>query len=521
MAQQRKLSSSSTGAAPTAPTAPPSARSTVVRIRALLPSLAPAAPACRPSTSWPIRPAVAGLTITELSEACGVSETSTVRFCRAIGFRGYSGLRLRSPPRPAGPREAGSAARSSAATSPRPTTSARSSRRSPTPMPGGRGDRRAARRRDARPGRSTRWCAARRVDVYGVGASAFVALRLPAEAAPHRTRRVRLVRHARRADQRGPARPGRRGGRHLAHRRHPRHHRRARRGAAGTVPPPSRSPTSRVRRSPGPPTTCSPRPPARRRSAPGAMASRLAQLTVVDCVFVGVAQRTYPDTRSALETHHERPCAAAGSRPGRPRHDAHNRPVRTGCSRRPRSATRDTLDIDLRSTRRHAPADQRRGRQVPAAVRAVLPALAEAVDLAADGAARRAPHPLLRRRHVRADRRAGRGRAGPDLRPRPGARRRAPRRRRARRWSARSRTSRTTRRAGRPTAADVRAGDVAIGLTASGRTPYVVGALRGRPRARSPHRADLGAIPAPASAPRSTCTWPWPPARRSSPDPPG
>ncbi|GAA2378971.1 MurR/RpiR family transcriptional regulator [Dactylosporangium salmoneum] len=33
----------------------------------------------------------------------------------------------------------------------------------------------------------------------------------------------------------------------------------------------------------------------------GAMASRLAQLTVVDCVFVGVAQRTYERTKSALE----------------------------------------------------------------------------------------------------------------------------------------------------------------------------------------------------------------------------
>jgi DNA-binding MurR/RpiR family transcriptional regulator len=32
----------------------------------------------------------------------------------------------------------------------------------------------------------------------------------------------------------------------------------------------------------------------------GATASRLAQLTVIDCVFVGVAQRTYPQTRAAL-----------------------------------------------------------------------------------------------------------------------------------------------------------------------------------------------------------------------------
>jgi DNA-binding MurR/RpiR family transcriptional regulator len=33
----------------------------------------------------------------------------------------------------------------------------------------------------------------------------------------------------------------------------------------------------------------------------GATASRLAQLTVVDCVFVGVAQRTYAPTKENLE----------------------------------------------------------------------------------------------------------------------------------------------------------------------------------------------------------------------------
>ena len=33
----------------------------------------------------------------------------------------------------------------------------------------------------------------------------------------------------------------------------------------------------------------------------GATASRLAQLTVVDCLFVGVAQRTYAETLGALE----------------------------------------------------------------------------------------------------------------------------------------------------------------------------------------------------------------------------
>jgi DNA-binding MurR/RpiR family transcriptional regulator len=37
----------------------------------------------------------------------------------------------------------------------------------------------------------------------------------------------------------------------------------------------------------------------------GAMASRLAQLTVVDCMFVGVAQRTYAETMTALEATYE------------------------------------------------------------------------------------------------------------------------------------------------------------------------------------------------------------------------
>lgn len=37
----------------------------------------------------------------------------------------------------------------------------------------------------------------------------------------------------------------------------------------------------------------------------GATASRLAQLTVVDCLFVGLAQIRYTDSMSALETTYE------------------------------------------------------------------------------------------------------------------------------------------------------------------------------------------------------------------------
>jgi DNA-binding MurR/RpiR family transcriptional regulator len=38
--------------------------------------------------------AVANSTITELAQACGTSETTVIRFCRAIGFSGYPELRL-------------------------------------------------------------------------------------------------------------------------------------------------------------------------------------------------------------------------------------------------------------------------------------------------------------------------------------------------------------------------------------------------------------------------------------------
>src|SRR5206468_1482606 len=37
----------------------------------------------------------------------------------------------------------------------------------------------------------------------------------------------------------------------------------------------------------------------------GAMSSRIAQLMVVDCLFVGVAQRSYAQTREALERTYE------------------------------------------------------------------------------------------------------------------------------------------------------------------------------------------------------------------------
>jgi DNA-binding MurR/RpiR family transcriptional regulator len=66
---------------------------TTVHIRALLPSLAPAER--RVAQRVLDDPAaVAASTISALADACGTSETTVIRFCRAVGFTGYPSLRL-------------------------------------------------------------------------------------------------------------------------------------------------------------------------------------------------------------------------------------------------------------------------------------------------------------------------------------------------------------------------------------------------------------------------------------------
>ncbi|MQA05662.1 MAG: SIS domain-containing protein [Streptosporangiales bacterium] len=72
---------------------PPQPGGVQVRIRSLLPSLRPAEQ--RVAEHILNDPSGApNLTITELAQACGTSETTVIRFCRAIGFDGYPGLRL-------------------------------------------------------------------------------------------------------------------------------------------------------------------------------------------------------------------------------------------------------------------------------------------------------------------------------------------------------------------------------------------------------------------------------------------
>jgi len=77
------------GAGPTAP----SNRTLLTHIRSLLPSLAPAER--RVAEAAVADPAgVATKTISQLAELCETSETTVVRFCRAIGIRGYPELRI-------------------------------------------------------------------------------------------------------------------------------------------------------------------------------------------------------------------------------------------------------------------------------------------------------------------------------------------------------------------------------------------------------------------------------------------
>src|SRR6476646_1689469 len=80
-------------AAPTSTTKDATPLSTVVRVRSLLPSLPPAERRVAQRVVEDPE-GVANSTITELAHTCGTSETTVIRFCRAIGFTGYPELRL-------------------------------------------------------------------------------------------------------------------------------------------------------------------------------------------------------------------------------------------------------------------------------------------------------------------------------------------------------------------------------------------------------------------------------------------
>ncbi|MBA3310903.1 MAG: MurR/RpiR family transcriptional regulator [Nocardioidaceae bacterium] len=279
------------------------AASTTVRLRALLPSLAPAEQrVARRVLEAP--GAVAAATISRLAADCDTSETTVVRFCRAVGFTGYPALRLTLATELGRAERAGGLARSV----------------SSDIGPGDDLDQVVEKIAfaDARAVEETAQqldidalhqvvdalVAARRIDIYGVGANAFVGLDFQQKL--HRIGRVAFawgdphvaltsaallgpddvavgISHSGATQDTIDA---------LAQ---------ARRNKVTTVAVTNfpRSPLASI--ADHVLTTA-----ARETTfRSGATASRLAQLTVIDCVFVGVAQRTYATTQHALEVTHD------------------------------------------------------------------------------------------------------------------------------------------------------------------------------------------------------------------------
>jgi DNA-binding MurR/RpiR family transcriptional regulator len=282
------------------PEVDPVAEGVVIRIRALAPSLSPA------------EQRVAGLvledparassrTITELARAAGTSETTVIRFCKVLGLPGYPELRLRL---------AAESARESAREGDRGRAVGSDIGPDDTMQQivekVAFADARAVEETasqldvDVLDTVSGALAKAGRVEIYGVGASAFVARDFQMK-----LHRVGLVAYswsdlhlaltsAALLDERDVAigishtgttmdtieafaEAGRRGARTVALTNFPKSP--MTRIADLTLTTAARETTFRS----------------------GAMASRLAQLTVVDCVFVGVAQKTYAQTKAAVE----------------------------------------------------------------------------------------------------------------------------------------------------------------------------------------------------------------------------
>lgn len=273
-----------------------------VRIRAALPGLQ--ASARRVAEHVLADPAAAAtLTITQLARACDTSEATVVRFCRAVGLPGYPQLRL------ALASDGGRGART------------RDGRLVGSDI--GPGDDLAEvvekiAFADARAVEETAaqldvavlervvraLLRARRVDVYGVGASAFVAADFQQKL--HRIGRVAFAWPDVHIALTSAALLGPRdvaiGISHTGVTRDTIDALAEARSHGATTVALTNFPDSPITRVADHVLTTAARETTFRS---GAMASRLAQLTVVDCLFVGVAQRTYADTLTALEATRE------------------------------------------------------------------------------------------------------------------------------------------------------------------------------------------------------------------------
>ncbi|GAA3135177.1 MurR/RpiR family transcriptional regulator [Planomonospora alba] len=277
----------------------PSPASLVATVRAVLPSLTPAAQAIArlilddPGT-------VARSTITELSAASGTSEATIVRTARTLGFAGYSQLRLalaaavasqapeRLVPGDLGPDDPLTDVIAKVTRAESEALADTAAQLSPAVL-------------DAV---VTAVAGARRVDVYGVGASGLVAADMA-----QKLMRIGLSAHAftdahLALTGAALARPG-----DVAF------------GISCTGETPDVLSPLLVARKGGAATvaiTNNPRSSlagladhvlvsAGRETAfrPGALASRISQLLLVDCVFVGVAQRTFTTSDAALRATRE------------------------------------------------------------------------------------------------------------------------------------------------------------------------------------------------------------------------
>lgn len=276
--------------------------STVVRVRSLLPSLPPAERRVAQRVIDDPE-GVANSTITELAQLCGTSETTVIRFCRAIGFSGYPELRLTL---------ATEAGRAQSASGGRVIGSDISPDDSleqiveKVTFADARAVEETAAQLDIKMLEQVVEAVvlAERVDVYGVGASAFVAADFQQKL--HRIGRVcaawsdaHIMLTSAAVLGAGDVAVG------ISH-------------TGATMETIDALSVARNRGVTTVALTNYPRSPiaevadlvlttAARETTfrSGATASRLAQLTVIDCVFVGVAQRTYGSTRQALEATYE------------------------------------------------------------------------------------------------------------------------------------------------------------------------------------------------------------------------
>jgi DNA-binding MurR/RpiR family transcriptional regulator len=275
---------------------------TTVHIRALMPVLAPAER--RVAQRVLDAPgAAAASTITTLALDCGTSEATVVRFCRAVGFSGYRDLRLALATE-LGRVEGGAGSARTVSSDIHPGddldevvekiafADARAVEETAQQLD-----------LDALHLVIEALVSARRIDIYGVGASAFVGLDLQQKL--HRIGRVAFAwvdPHVAltSAALLGPedVAVG------ISH-------------SGATLDTLDALAEARAHGVTTIAVTNFPRSPlasiadhvlttAARETTfrSGATASRLAQLTVVDCVFVGVAQRTYASSQRALEVTH-------------------------------------------------------------------------------------------------------------------------------------------------------------------------------------------------------------------------